>query len=88
MLFKGQVLATVGWDEAAMALRKVERMLATGTLTLLGGAGPQSRRRVACPGAAVGAYGASLRAGWLVPEQERQQHEAPPGGHLEDLVQV
>src|SRR5512133_2822994 len=34
------------------------------------------------------AHGASLRAGWLVPEQERQQHEAPPGGHLEDLVQL
>src|SRR4029434_3292795 len=32
--------------------------------------------------------GASLWAGWLVPEQERQQDKAPPGGHLEDLVQV
>src|SRR5215211_178189 len=39
-------------------------------------------------GAAVGALGALLWAGWLVPEQERQQHEAPPGGHIEDLVQV
>ena len=33
-------------------------------------------------------YGALLRAGCLLPEQERQQHEAPPGGHVQDLVQV
>src|ERR671910_3662367 len=39
-------------------------------------------------GAALGAPDASLRAGCLLPEQERQQHQAPPGGHLEDLVQV
>src|SRR5512132_1576548 len=39
-------------------------------------------------GAALGAPDASLRAGCLLPEQERQQHEAPPGGHLEDLVQL
>jgi hypothetical protein len=38
--------------------------------------------------AAVGAQGALLRAGGLLPEQERQQHKAPPGGHIEDLVQV
>src|SRR5919108_4611639 len=31
---------------------------------------------------------ASLRAGCLVGEQERQQDEAPPGSHVQDLVQV
>src|SRR6266545_8296588 len=31
---------------------------------------------------------ALLRAGCLLSEQERQQNEAPPGGHLQDLVQV
>src|SRR5215218_6685484 len=39
-------------------------------------------------GAALGAHGALRRAAGLLPEQERQQHEAPPGGHLQDLVQV
>jgi hypothetical protein len=39
-------------------------------------------------GAAVGAPDALLRAGCLVAEQERQQDEAPPSGHVEDLVQV
>src|SRR5512132_3853221 len=45
-------------------------------------------RLLACQVPPLGAHGASLWAGWLVPEQERQQHKAPPRGHLEDLVQV
>src|SRR5215217_8787556 len=63
-------------------------VLAAGTLTLLISAGHQGPARVACRGVAVGAYGALLRSGCLLPEQERQQHQAPPGGHIQDLVQV
>src|SRR5215216_7709035 len=63
-------------------------VLAAGTLTLLISAGHQGPARVACRGVAVGAYGALLQSACLLPEQERQQHQAPPRGHLQDLVQV
>jgi hypothetical protein len=48
----------------------------------------QGRGLLACRAPPLGAHGALLRAACLLPEQERHQDEAPPGGHIQDLVKV
>ena len=68
-------------DESASRHRTFHRWLRVRQTLLV-------RRRVACRVPPLGAHGALLRAGCLLPEQERQQHEAAPGGHVQDLVQV